>query len=56
MQSFKQIGSKLWKIGAIQNRYPIVVYGVMIDSELRVKTLGQCIDNVTVKFVWNNLL
>ena len=25
MQSFRQIGSKLWKIGAIQNRYPIVV-------------------------------
>ena len=33
MQSFRQIGPKLWKIGAIQNRYPIVVYGVMSDSE-----------------------
>ena len=33
MQSFRQIGSKLWKIGVIQNRYPIVVYGVMSDSE-----------------------
>ena len=29
MQSFRQIASKLWKIEAIQNRYPIVVYGVM---------------------------
>ena len=27
------IGAKLWKIGAIQNRYPIVMYGVMSDSE-----------------------
>ena len=33
MQSFRQIGLKLWKIGAIQNRYPIVVYGVMSDRE-----------------------
>ena len=33
MQSFKQIASNLWKIEAIQNRYPIVVYGVMSDSE-----------------------
>ena len=24
---------KLWKIGAIQNRYPIVVHYVMTDSE-----------------------
>ena len=33
MQSFREIGLKLWKIGAIQNRYPIVVYCVMSDSE-----------------------
>ena len=33
MQSFRQIGPNLWKIGAIQNRYPIVVYFVMSDSE-----------------------
>ena len=33
MQSFGQIGSKLWKIGAIQNRYPKVVYGVMSDRD-----------------------
>ena len=33
MQSFRQIGLTLWKIGAIQNRYLIVVYyGVMSDS------------------------
>ena len=32
MQSFRHIGLKLWKIGAIQNWYPIVVYGVMSDS------------------------
>ena len=35
MQSFRQIGSKLWKIGAIQNRYPNVVYGVMSDSGIK---------------------
>ena len=43
MQSFRQIGSKLWKIGAIKNRYSIVVYGVMRDSENKkflIKTLG----------------
>ena len=33
MQSFRQIGLKMWKKGEIQNRYPIVVYGVMSDSE-----------------------
>ena len=53
MQSFRQIGSKLWKIGAIQNRYPIVVYGVMSDSESKkvrcpkmVYTVhyGECVD------------
>ena len=33
MQSFRRIGLKLWKIEAIQNRYPIVVYGVMSDRE-----------------------
>ena len=33
MKSFRQIGAKLWKIGAIQNRYPILVYGVMSDRE-----------------------
>ena len=33
MQSFRRIGLKLWKIQAIQNRYPIVVYGVMSDRE-----------------------
>ena len=33
MQSFRQINLKQWKIGAIQNRYPIVVYGVMSDRE-----------------------
>ena len=32
MQSFRHIGLKLWKTGEIQNRYPIVVYGVMSDS------------------------
>ena len=32
MQSFRQIGLKLWEIEAIQNWYPIVVYGVMGDS------------------------
>ena len=35
MQSFRQIGLELWKIEAIQNRYPIVVNGVMIDRESR---------------------
>ena len=44
MQSFKQIGMKLWKIEAIQNRHPIVVvYGVMNDREG--KTLGHCFVN-----------
>ena len=33
MQSFRRIGSKLWKIGAIQNLYPIVVYGATSDSD-----------------------
>ena len=33
VQSFRQIDSKLWKVGPIQNRYPIVVYGVISDSE-----------------------
>ena len=33
MQSLEMIGLKLWKIGAIQNRYPIVVYGVMGERE-----------------------
>ena len=33
LQSFRRIGLKLSKIGAIQNRYPIVVYGVMGDRE-----------------------
>ena len=32
MQSFRQIGLKLGKIGAIQNRYPIVVYGVWCNE------------------------
>ena len=35
MQNFRQIGLKLWKIGAIQNRYPLVVYGVMSDEEVK---------------------
>ena len=33
MQSFRQIALKLWKIAAIHNRYPIVVYGVMSVSK-----------------------
>ena len=33
MQSFRQIGLKLWKKGAIHNRYPIVVYNVMSNRE-----------------------
>ena len=33
MQSFRQIGLKLLKIGAIQNQYPIVVYGVRVISD-----------------------
>ena len=33
MQSLRQIDLNLWKIGAIQNRYSIVVYGVMSESE-----------------------
>ena len=32
----KQIGSKLCKIGAIQNRYTIVVYDIMSDSESKI--------------------
>ena len=33
MQTFRQIGLTLWIIGAIQNRYPIVVFDVMNDRE-----------------------
>ena len=33
MQSFRHIGLKLLKIVAIQNRYPIMVYGVMSDRK-----------------------
>ena len=51
LQSFEQIGLKLWKIGAIQNRYPEVVYGVMSDRDSKspriLKHISKGVENRT---------
>ena len=55
MQSLRQIGLKLWKIGAVQNEFPIVVYGVMSDRESKKPwpLLPEVITNTTYRSVQN---